>query len=794
MQRNSTQGQIIGHRRVFLPLSLTIVVLVVVGGLVGQTQPIKASRLLAIDKADVQASASFRRVASGIPDSEYEALKYLYNNTQGNLWFDHAGWMGKGSPCSWYGIVCDADHIVEIYLSSNGLIGNIPEILGQMEALRYLDLSENRLESLPEELGNLIEIAPFVFALPNLSEINWSKDTAVLISAQVQSTPSAQITLTWPLDSNATGYRVYRKSKSDTTWGTPVATPGPAAIAYVETTGYGAAKEYRIEKDVVVPHPTGTPEVYTAYGYIYAGVEVPPTLQRGKVILIVDSNLTTDLRWELVRLKADLIGDGWVVLRHDVMGTDTVSSIKSLIQADYLADPMQVRAVLLFGHVPVPYAGNLVPDGHVPDHRGAWPADVFYGDMDDVATGCQANDIWTDCIVNTDDNTFQGTPAPPDQRNRNIPGDGRFDPSPSDYERIPSEVELEIGRVDLYFLNAFAATETELLRNYLNKDHAFRHKTMTILHDPNIQRGFIANTFDITVKDYDFAASGWRNFAPFFGPANITVADPILYPNYRWDQIVEDVYPPSHFGNQGHLWAFGSGFGTNSSAYHIFSTRRFADYPRVKAVFTMLYGSYFGDWDQFNDFLRAPLASDYILTSSWSGRPHWFFHHMALGETIGYSARLTQNNQGLYRSEPDPTAPDLYLRNVHIALMGDPTLRMHVSAPPGHLLAEVIPISSTFQVRLTWNASPDANLGYVVERIDDVDPFECISADFFPLHSGYVTTTTFLDEHPFLANPWPGPSMYRVRAIQLITSGSGSYHNTSQGIFVSVGQTGFPPC
>ena len=223
--------------------------------------------------------------------------------------------------------------------------------------------------------------------------------------------------------------------------------------------------------------------------------------------MIVDSSLTTALWQELARLKQDLVGDGWLVLRHDVAQTATILSIKSLIQADYLADPTQVRAVLLFAHIPVPYAGNLVPDGHVPEHRGAWPADVFYGDMDNVATGCQANDIWTDCIVNTDNNE----PSPPDQRNRNIPGDGRFDPSLSDYERIPSNVELEIGRVDLYLLNAFTATETELLRNYLNKDHAFRHKTMTILQDPDIQRGLVANTFDTAVSDYDFAASGWRN-------------------------------------------------------------------------------------------------------------------------------------------------------------------------------------------------------------------------------------------------------------------------------------------
>ena len=59
----------------------------------------------------------------------------------------------------------------------------------------------------------------------------------------------------------------------------------------------------------------------------------------------------------------------------------------------------------------------------------------------------------------------------------------------------------------------------------------------------------------------------------------------------------------------------------------------------------MFFGSYFGDWDSPNNFLRAPLATPtYTLTSAWAGRPYWMFHHMALGETIGFSTRLTQNN------------------------------------------------------------------------------------------------------------------------------------------------------
>lgn len=53
---------------------------------------------------------------------------------------------------------------------------------------------------------------------------------------------------------------------------------------------------------------------------------------------------------------------------------------------------------------------------------------------------------------------------------------------------------------------------------------------------------------------------------------------------------------------------------------------------------------------------------------------------MAVGETIGFSTRLTQNNLTTYlgsRAERECNR-----HSVHIALMGDPTLRMHPVIPP----------------------------------------------------------------------------------------------------------------
>ena len=84
------------------------------------------------------------------------------------------------------------------------------------------------------------------------------------------------------------------------------------------------------------------------------------------------------------------------------------------------------------GNIPVPYSGDIAPDEH-PNHTGAWPADVYYGDMDGTWTDQSANYQQT---VNSD---------PADRaRLSNTPGDGKFDQTTP-----PSAVELQVGRVDL---------------------------------------------------------------------------------------------------------------------------------------------------------------------------------------------------------------------------------------------------------------------------------------------------------------------------------------------------------
>src|SRR5207244_6957020 len=102
----------------------------------------------------------------------------------------------------------------------------------------------------------------------------------------------------------------------------------------------------------------------------------------------------------------------------------------------------------------------------------------------------------------------------------------------------------------------------------------------------------------------------------------------------------------------------------------------------AKAVFSMLYGSHLLEWDTTDNIMRSMLATSLGLAVCGGGRPHWYLHHMGLGEPIGYGARLTMNNRNLYK-----TQTNLYMRAVYISLLGDPTLRMDPVSPPADLTA-----------------------------------------------------------------------------------------------------------
>jgi hypothetical protein len=329
-----------------------------------------------------------------------------------------------------------------------------------------------------------------------------------------------------------------------------------------------------------------------------------------------------------------------------------------------------------------------------------------------------------------------------------------------------------IGRVDMFNMPGNGApiawpTETELLRRYLNKDHNWRFKLISVQ-----RRALVADRFG--VQDDQSAATGWRNFPPFVGPASISQADvsDTALPANRWISVV---------AAGSYLWSYGCGGGQDTSVSELGTNGQYFDAwstdivgRDAKAVFVMFNGSHFGAWDHTDNLMRSVLATPTMgLTCCLAGQPHWFLHHMGLGETIGYGTRLTMNNTTLYQNFSNE-----FTRAIYISLMGDPSLRMEPIGVPSSLSAA--PGSGV--VALNWSASTDTVMGYHVYRaLTPAGPFSRLT-------SSLVTGTSYTD-----AGAGSGTFTYMVRAVALQTNPSGSYFNPSEGVFVTTTVTGGAP-
>jgi Secretion system C-terminal sorting domain len=285
----------------------------------------------------------------------------------------------------------------------------------------------------------------------------------------------------------------------------------------------------------------------------------------------------------------------------------------------------------------------------------------------------------------------------------------------------------------------------------LDKDHRYRHGMVT-----TIKKALVNDNFG-TFSNEAFAASGYKAFAPMVGANNIESG-----------AYFANVY------NKPYLAAYACGGGWYTGASGVGTTDSFVKAP-VYNVFAMLFGSYFGDWDVQNSFLRAPLAAaGNTLTNCWSGRPHWIMHQMALDEPIGYCTRISQSDTQMYFRHPD----NRYgcLRNN--ALMGDPTIRMTYITPPKsiNLAVKDDTLKKRTQVLINWHSNGiKSTMGYNVYRA------KSLQTAFEKINSIPVIDSAFTDTLPHGGNTY-----YMVRAYDLATSSSGTYYTMSTGIFDSI--------
>ena len=541
-----------------------------------------------------------------------------------------------------------------------------------------------------------------------------SQAKVVTVTAAVQSNPP-QVTLSCDNGTDSACILLFRREKDAPDGFILMEDTATAVNSFTDTNvAVGMTYEYGIQRF--------SGGIY-AYGYATVPVEAPLTESRGKVLVFVDAALQMPLATELERFERDLTGDGWQVVWHQVDTSATEASLKNQIVTDYDGGNAGVNSILLFGEIPVPYSGNTNWDGH-PNHQGAWPADTYYGDVDGN---------WTDISVN---NT---TPDRP--QNDNVPGDGKFDQS-----IVPSALEIAVGRVDFSNLSetTFGTSRVELYRRYLNKNHNWRTKQYTVAN-----KALVDDNFGYFGGEA-FGANGWRNANPLVGIDSVMAAD--------------------FFGDtdgEGFLMGYGCGGGSYTSANGVGNSTQFAN-DSVNIVFSMIFGSYHGDWDYSpNPFMPSALASKGgILSCSWAGRPHWFYHHLAAGQTLGYCTLATQNtcdNNGYF--------PTIGTCGAHVTLLGDPTLRAQIVAPASDLAA----VNKCSSVELAWTASTVPGLlGYHVYRSTaQYGEYERLTSDL-------VTDTVFEDETT------PEDTLYyQVRAVVLENTPSGRFYNSSTGVFTN---------
>jgi hypothetical protein len=534
--------------------------------------------------------------------------------------------------------------------------------------------------------------------------------SAVLLSAAASTSPP-KLTLWWtPVAGRAeTAKTIFRKARTASSW-TTVATNVTTTFWEDSNVNVGTMYEYSVEMG-------------SARGTIAAGIELGVVDFRGKVLVLVDSTVEGALTASLAGALDDLRGDGWLPVKLSFPRNASVPSIRAAIVSAHAAEPSVVKAVWLVGHIPPAFSGTLAPDGH---SARAFPVDGYYGDV---------NGTWTpSASINV--TTLQGT------RTMAPANDARFSP-----DTIPSPLELAVGRVDMLNLPLIAAgTETQLLTAYFTKLHAWKTASTTATRRAYLRNGLGSAGIS--------TAGSWADLSAIVGATAVT-AD--TSNTVRLSQLVN---------GESYLWTVGHYFGEGVTGTVGGVIGRTADLPTVAwgGVFNQSFGSYFGDWDSNDSYLRALLTSGRALAHVYAGANNWFFHPMAMGEPIGPSVAASVNNvsAGVYAPAGVGCCGG---GNVHMALMGDPTLRQQYLPPPGPLTVS----NSGGFFSFSWGASPQPGLaGYLV--------YELTSSGITRLTPAPVVRTSFTSSTPFSTN-----RTFMVRAVKLEVSQGGTYLNASLG-------------
>jgi hypothetical protein len=309
--------------------------------------------------------------------------------------------------------------------------------------------------------------------------------------------------------------------------------------------------------------------------------------------------------------------------------------------------------------------------------------------------------------------------------------------------------------VDLSRLDVFAESETQLLSTYLSKAHAWKTAQFTVPRTAAVWD-------NLTWVGNPLACSGYMSAAPCVGIDSLIDLDPAQGQFAQRYLTTNDLFT---FQASTGLQGSGSNGATFPGTENGLSSQQLVGCT-TGGVFNMAIGSYFGDWDNPDNFLRAELAKGNCLAHMWSGMPNWFLHPMAMGEPIGYCALRTMNNTNQDYSLLNGGWQGQSMGQAHMGLMGDPSVRMQYVAPPTDLVAT----NEQWYASFSWAPSPEEVEGYHIYRIDEAN------GTITRINEDPVVGTSFTVTQQYM----PG-ARYMVRAVKLVTTPSGSYYDLSLG-------------
>lgn len=98
----------------------------------------------------------FNTGAASLLEADANALTTIFDNMGGSNWTDATNW-GDADVSTWFGVTLNTaqDRVEQVILPNNGLTGTLPAAIDQLDALQFLDLSDNSIDELATNFSSL---------------------------------------------------------------------------------------------------------------------------------------------------------------------------------------------------------------------------------------------------------------------------------------------------------------------------------------------------------------------------------------------------------------------------------------------------------------------------------------------------------------------------------------------------------------------------------------------------------------------------------------------------------------